>query len=330
MQASPRRRVLSAIAAVIGLSSLTALPAAHAEKFPAKPVRIIIPFSPGGGADLIARGIAQRLSAAWNETVVPQNIAGAGGNLAAAAAATSEPDGYTLFFATVPIIVSNPVLYKNLPFDVDRDFAPVVLIGEGPHVLVVSSKSKANTVAELIAMAKERPGQLNFGSGGVGTSLHLAGEYFKARTGINIVHVPYKGAAPAITAMLGNEIQMMFDNASSAIGHIRGGRVRGLAIASEKRSPVLADIPTFAESGIPNFRSGVGHSIYVRSGTPAARVQFLNHAINAVLEDPEYRKQMMSIAYNLAGGTPKQLTEHIEAERKKWLPIIRSQNIKVN
>jgi tripartite-type tricarboxylate transporter receptor subunit TctC len=289
---------------------------------------MIVPFAPGGGADLTARGVAQRISTAWKQPVVVHNIAGAAGNLAAAAAATSQPDGYTLFFATVPIIVSNPALYDRLSFNPDRDFAPVVLIGEGPHVLLVSSTFKATKLSELIALAKERPGQLNFGSGGVGTSLHLAGEYFKTRAGIDIVHIPYKGAAPANAAMQGNEIQMLFDNGLSAIGHIRSGRTRGLGIASESRSPVLPDVPTFEESGIPSFRSAVGHSIYVRSGTPAAIVQTVNRAINAVLQDAEYRQQMNALAYNLAGGTPEQLRAHIASEKKKWLPIIRAQKIK--
>ncbi|MGZ5227625.1 MAG: Bug family tripartite tricarboxylate transporter substrate binding protein [Burkholderiales bacterium] len=289
---------------------------------------MIVPFAPGGGADLTARGIAQRLSTMWKQPVVPQNIAGAAGNLAAATAAASQADGYTLFFATVPIIVSNPALYDKLPFNPDRDFSPVILIGEGPHVLLVSSGFKATKLSELIALAKEQPGQLNFGSGGVGTSLHLAGEYLKARAGIELVHVPYKGAAPAIAAMQGNEIQMLFDNGLSAIGHIRSGRTRGLAIASESRSPVLPEVPTFDESGIPNFRSGVGHSIYVRSGTSAAIVETVNRAINTVLQDAEYKQQMTGLAYNLAGGTPGQLKAHIESERKKWLPIIRTQKIK--
>ncbi|MGZ5170545.1 MAG: Bug family tripartite tricarboxylate transporter substrate binding protein [Burkholderiales bacterium] len=329
MQVSPgRQRWRPTSVAVLALTTITGLPLAHAQTFPAKPVRMIVPFAPGGGADLTARGIAQRLSTMWKQPVVPQNIAGAAGNLAAATAAASQADGYTLFFATVPIIVSNPALYDKLPFNPDRDFSPVILIGEGPHVLLVSSGFKATKLSELIALAKEQPGQLNFGSGGVGTSLHLAGEYLKARAGIELVHVPYKGAAPAIAAMQGNEIQMLFDNGLSAIGHIRSGRTRGLAIASESRSPVLPEVPTFDESGIPNFRSGVGHSIYVRSGTSAAIVETVNRAINTVLQDAEYKQQMTGLAYNLAGGTPGQLKAHIESERKKWLPIIRTQKIK--
>ena len=328
MQFASRRYRAKAGGLVVALVMALGPSAAPAQTYPARPVRMIVPFAPGGGADLIARGIAQRLSAMWRQPVVTQNIAGAAGNLAAAAAASSQPDGYTVFFATVPIMVSNPVLYDRLPFDPDRDFSPVVLIGEGPHLLVVNATFRAKTLAELVAIAKEQPGKLNFGSGGVGTSLHLAGEYFKARVGIDMVHVPYKGAALALAALQGNEIQLFFDNGSSAIGHIRGGRTRGLGIASAARSPVLPQVPTFEESGVLNFRSGVGHAIYLRSQTPGAIAQAINGAVNAVLEAPDYREQMTALAYNIAGGTPEQLKAHIEAERTKWLPIIRAQKIK--
>ena len=301
---------------------------AKAQEFPVKPVRIIVPFAAGGGADLLARRLGQRLGSIWNQPVVIHNIAGAAGNLAATA--SSQPDGYTLFFASLAIIVSNPTLYSKLPFDPDRDLAPVVLVGEGPHLLEVSSASSVKTVSDLIALAKAHPGKLNFGSGGVGTSLHLAGEYLKAATGINIVHVPYKGASLAIVAMLGNEIQMLFDNSSSAVGHIRAGRLRGVAIASRTRSAVLPDVPTFEESGIPNFRSGVGHAVYVRSGTPPAIIAAANRAVNAVFKNAEFRKEMAAVGYDLAGGTPEQLRAHIDEERRKWLPIIRKQGIKAN
>ncbi len=309
---------------------LACVSVAKAQEFPVKPVRLIVPFAPGGGADINARRLGQRLSSLWNQPVVIHNIAGAAGNLAAATTASSQPDGHTLFFASLAIIISNPTLYEKLPFDPDRDLAPVVLVGEGPHVLLVSSAFPVKTVSDLIALAKERPGKLNFGSGGVGTSLHLAGEFLKTATGINLVHVPYKGASLAIAAMLGDEIQMLFDNSTSAVGHIRAGRVRGIGIASQSRSAVLPEVPTFEESGIANFRSGVGHAVYVRSGTPRAIIRAVNRAINAIFEEPEFKKQMAAVAYNLAGGTPEQLRAYIDAERQKWIPIIRKQGIKAN
>ncbi len=314
---------VSALLAVLSCASL-----ASAQEFPSKPVRIISPFPAGGGADIAARRLAERLLNRWKQPVVVQNIAGAAGNLAAAATATSEPDGYTLFFASLPILVTNPALYGNLPFNADRDFAPVILVSDTPHILLVNAPFPAASLPELIAYAKARPGKVNFGSGGQGTSLHLAGELLKTRAGIDIVHIPYKGTAPASAALLGDEIQMVFDSGASALGQIRGGRVRALAIASRSRAAVLPEVPTFDEGGIANFYSGVPHGVFVRSGTPAAVVMALNRVINAVFQEPEYRKQAAQSGINLAGGDPQQLTAYLAAEKKKWLPIIQSQGIK--
>ncbi len=329
MKSSPSKRkgLLSGIAGLT-IAMVTCAPLAQAQEFPVKPVRMIAPFPAGGGSDLAARRLAERLNNAWKQPVIIQNIAGGAGNVAAVAIASSEPDGYTLFFASLPIFVTNPVIYGKLPFDPDRDFTPVILVSETPHILVVSAAFSATTLSELIALAKDRPGKLHFGSGGQGTSLHLAGELLKSVAGINIVHVPYKGAAPAITAMLGDEIQMLFDNGSSALNHIRGGRVRGLAIASKVRAVALPEVPTFDESGIANFHSGVPHGIFVRAGTPAPVVSAINRTMNAVFEEAEYRKQLAAIGIILAGGTPEQLTAYLTAERKKWLPLIQSQGIK--
>ena len=329
MKSSPSKHkgLLSGIAGLT-IAMVTCAPLAQAQEFPVKPVRMIAPFPAGGGSDLAARRLAERLNNAWKQPVIIQNIAGGAGNVAAVAIASSEPDGYTLFFASLPIFVTNPVIYGKLPFDPDRDFTPVILVSETPHILVVSAAFSATTLSELIALAKDRPGKLHFGSGGQGTSLHLAGELLKSVAGINIVHVPYKGAAPAITAMLGDEIQMLFDNGSSALNHIRGGRVRGLAIASKVRAVALPEVPTFDESGIANFHSGVPHGIFVRAGTPAAVVSAINRTMNAVFEEAEYRKQLAAIGIILAGGTPEQLTAYLAAERKKWLPLIQSQGIK--
>jgi tripartite-type tricarboxylate transporter receptor subunit TctC len=289
---------------------------------------MIVPFLAGGGADISARRLAERLSVAWKQPVVIQNMGGGAGNVAAAAVAASEADGYTIFFASLPILVTNPVLYDKLPFDAARDFVPVILLAENPHVLLVGSAPPASTLRELIAFAKASPGRINYGSGGQGTSLHLAGELFKSLAGIDIVHIPYKGAAPAITAMLGDEIQMLFDNVASAVGQIRGGRVRGLGIAARSRTTILPDVPTFDEGGIANFYSGVPHGIVARTGTPASIVATINRTINSVIAEPEYRRQNAAVGTVLMGGTPAQLTAYIEAEKKKWHPLIERQRIK--
>ncbi len=312
----------------LAVAMMTCASIAPAQEYPIKPARLVVPFSAGGGADLYARRLAERLENSWKQPVIVHNVAGGAGNLAAVAVAGSEPDGYTLFFASLPIFVTNPVMYGKLPFDPDRDFTPVILMSETPHILVVSAAFRATTLSGLIALAKERPGQLNFGSGGQGTSLHLAGELLKLVAGISIVHVPYKGAAPAVVAMLSDEIQMLFDNVSAAVGHIRGGRVRGLAMASKVRVAPLPDVPTFDEGGIRNFYSSIPHGIFVRAGTPAAVVAAINRTINTVIEEADYRKQLAAVGIIPAGGTPEQLTTYLAAERKKWLPLIQRQGIK--
>jgi tripartite-type tricarboxylate transporter receptor subunit TctC len=325
---APDRSVSARSIAAWAIAIMMFAAIAHAQEYPGKPVRMVAPFAAGGGSDLAARRLAERLNNAWKQPVIIQNIAGAAGNSAAASVAASEADGYTLFFASLPILVTNPVMYDKLPFDADRDFAPVVLVSDTPHILVVSASSGINRLSDLIALAKERPGKLNFASGGQGTSLHLAGELLKSITGINIVHVPYKGAAPAVTALLGDEVQMLFDNGSTALGHIRGGRVRGLAIASRARAAPLPNVPTFDESGIADFHSGVPHGVFVRAGTPAAIVAALNRTMNSIFAEAEYRKQMEATGVNLIGGAPDKLTAYLAEEKKKWLPLIKRLGIK--
>jgi tripartite-type tricarboxylate transporter receptor subunit TctC len=327
MKASLRRRYEFSTA-IAGAAGALMNGLVLAQQFPVKAVRMVAPFAAGGGSDISARRLAERLNATWKQAVVVQNIAGGAGNVAAATVASSEPDGYTLFFASLPILVTNPVLYANLPFDAGRDFAPVVLLAENPNVLLVAAASPASSLRELITLAKANPGRLNFGSGGQGTSLHLAGELLKSLAGIDIVHIPYKGAAPAITAMLGDEIQMMFDNVASAAGQTRGGRVRGLAIASRTRATALPDVPTFDEGGIANFYTGVPHGIFVRAGTAASLVAAINRAINAIIAEPEYRRQNAAVGTILMGGTPQELTAYLAAEKQKWLPLIARQRIK--
>ena len=315
----------------IGILSVTMLcgaTAASAQEYPTRPVRIIAPFAAGGGADVAARRLAERLNNRWKQPVIVHNIAGAAGNTAAHAVANSERDGYTLFFASLPILVTNPLLYAKLPFNAERDFAPVILVSDTPHILLVSAAFRAAKLSELIAYAKAQPGKVNFGSGGQGTSLHLAGELFKTIAGIDMVHVPYKGAAPAVTALLGDEIQMMFDNGATALGHIRGGRVRGLGIASKVRALALPDVPTFDEGGIANFYSGVPHGVFVAAGTPANIIAAINRTINAIFQEPEYRKISTQSGVNIAGGEPAQLTAYLAGEKKKWQPLIQSQGIK--
>ena len=319
---------LSLVAAALAAALITSTASGWAQEFPTKPVRMIVPFAPGGGSDLNARRLSDQLSDRWQQPLVVHNMGGAGGNLALAATASSEPTGYTMLFASLAIIVNNPTLYSNLQVDPDRDLAPVVLIGEVPLVLLVNAELPADDVASFIALAKQRP--VHFGSGGVGTSMHLAGELLSSVAGIKLVHVPFKGAGPVVTAIMGNEIQMIMQNVALADGQVKGGRLKALAIASPKRLAMLPNIPTFEESGVPSYRAGISYGIYVQAGTPASVIATLNRSINSVLADPAYRKQMTSLGMELAGGTPQQLAAYVAAERKKWVPIIRGLDIKVN
>lgn len=320
------QRITSALggALLAGACSLLST-AGFADDFPTKPARFISAMAPGGSGDLNARRLADALRGRLGQPIVVENRSGAGGSIAAAAAANATPDGYTIFFASDQIFTVNPILRQNLPFSLD-DFQPLALVSRAPHVLLVSA-APAKSLAELVAYARTRPAGLNFGSGGVGTSPHLAGELFKGMAGIKLVHVPYKGAAPSLTALLGDEIQLLFDSTLTSIGHIRGGRARGLAIASLTRSEQLPDLPTFDESGYQGFQAGVTHGLLLPAKTPPARVALLSKLVNEVLSDPAYRKRMTDLGAQVLGGTPERFRSHLIEERRKWEMVIKRENI---
>lgn len=323
------RRLLSCIGtACFAVVMLAGTNASIAQQYPTRGVRIVLPFPAGGGADLNVRKLADQLTKIWSQPVVVDNIPGAAGGVAAVAVANSKPDGYTLFFATDPIFDANPFLYDKLQYDPEKDFKPIVRVSEIQDVLLVNPSLSVSKVSELIALAKARPGSLNFGSGGVGTSIHLAGEMFKAVAGIEIIHIPYKGSAPAISALMSNEIHLTFDGSTSAIGRIRGGRLRGLAIASMTRLPIAPDLPTFDESGLRGFVAGVTYGLLVPAMTPPALVSAINRDVNTALRDAEFKKQMNELGVNLLGGTPEELGSFLASERKRWGALIRKLGIK--
>ena len=300
----------------------------QAQQFPTKAVRIIAPFPAGGATDINVRRLAERLNKLWGQPVIVDNSAGGAGISAAVTVAKSKPDGYTLFFITHPIVSINPLLYEKLPYDADKDFSPVVEVTETPSVLLVSPALQVANVAELISVAKAKPGALSFGSGGVGTTLHLSGELFKAAAGIDIVHVPYKGGAAALTALMSNEIQLSFDSAPSALRQMQGGRVRGLAVASVNRLQAAPMLPTFVESGLNGVVSSLGNGIVVPAGTPSGIVASINTAVNSVLKNGEYRKQMIDDGVQVMGGSPEQFAQFLTNERKKWQVLIQKLGIK--
>lgn len=303
---------------------------AFAQGFPAQPVRIVAATPPGGAADINARRLADRLSRMWKQPVVVQNLSGGAGNVAAVAIAEATPNGHSMLFVAHPVLAVNPMLYERLPFNAERDFTPVILLSKMPHVLLTSTSLAATTVPELIALCKARPGSLNFASGGAGTSIHLAGELLMDAAGIELRHVPYRGGAPAVTALMSGEVQLLFDATATAIGNLRSGRLRGMAIASPTRSPVLPDIPTFEQGGLRGFESVIAHGILVPAKTPAAMVATLNRAINETLNDPEYQKQMADFGAELIGGSASNFSTFLAAEKTKWAALIKKRGIKAN
>jgi len=332
MDFSSNRRTITQRFCTALLSGLLLAGAAStwAQQFPNRPVRVIVPFAPGGGSDLAARRLSTQLESHWKQTMVVHNMGGAGGNLAMQATASSEPNGYTLFFASLAIVVNNPVLYPGLAIDVDRDLAPVSLVGQVPLVLLVNAQFPAKDLNGFIAHAKQNPGKIHYGSGGAGTSMHLAAELMNSMAGIKMTHVPYKGAGPVVAAIMGNEIQMIFQNASLGETQVKTGRVKLLATASDKRLASLPDLPTFDEAGLKGFRASIAYGVYTRAGTPPALLQTLNQSINTVLKNPEFVAQMTAGGVVLTGGTPQEMKAFVDGERKRWVPIIQSLGLKGN
>lgn len=305
---------------------------AHAQTYqtyPNRPIRMVAGMPAGGGADLNARRLAVQLNRILKQNIVVENIAGAAGNAAAVTVSGGNPDGHTIFFSSHPVFAVNPVLYEKLPFN-PNDFQPVALVSQASHVLLATPSLPAAKVSDLIALAKTKPRVINFGSGGPGTSLHLAGELLNFTAKIELVHIPYRGAAPAVVALIGNEIQLLFDNSMTAIGHVRGGRVKALGIAAKARLAAIPDVPTLDESGAPGFEAGISHGVLVLTAVPKPTVAALNRAINTALSDPEYKSAMAELGVSLVGGTPEQFANFIAAERRKYSELIKKQGIKAN
>ncbi|CAG0982004.1 hypothetical protein BURK1_01796 [Burkholderiales bacterium] len=323
-----RRTLVAAFAASLAIA---ASPFAHAQPaWPSKPIRIVVPFPPGGTTDILARAAAQKMTEAWKEQAVVDNRPGAAGNIGAELVAKSPADGYTMLMGTVGTHAINASLYARMPYDHVRDFAPVILVAAVPNVLVVHPSVPANSVAELIAYAKANPGKLNFASSGSGTSIHLAGELFKVTTGAQMQHIPYKGSAPAIADLLGGQVQLMFDNLPSALPHIRAGKLRALGVTSARRAPALPDLPTIAESGLPGFEASSWFGLVAPAGTPPEVVTKVNGEVARWLATPEAREKLLAQGANAAGGTPDDFARHIAAETAKWQQVVKASGAKVD
>jgi len=302
---------------------------AHALDYPTKPVRLIMPFPPGGSVDGLARLIATRLTERWGQTIVVEARPGAGGNIAYGAAATSAPDGYTWVIAANSI-AANPSLYKNVPFDTLRDFTPITLIATHPSFLVTHPSVPAGSVQELVSYAKSRPGQITFGSAGTGTIHHLAGELFKIRTGVDIVHVPYKGTGPAITDLLGGQFVMMFLDLPLALPHVRSGKLRGLAVSSAKRSPVLPEVPTVAESGVPGFDTTSWFGLFCAARTPKEIVDKINHDVTAVLNAPELRARLLEQGQEVVANSSEEFAAFVRSQVTSLADLIKASGARVD
>ena len=302
---------------------------AKAQDYPTKPIRLVVPFAAGGATDVLARLVGERLTASLGQQVVVDNRPGAGGNIGSDLVARAEPDGYTILMGAVGTHAINPSLYPKMPYDPVKDFAPVTLVASVPNVLVVNPEVPANSVQELIDLAKAKPGELNFASSGNGTSIHLSGELFKAMTGTDIVHVPYKGSGPAVTDLLGGQVQMMFDNMPSSLPHVKAGKLRALGVTSAKRSPALPEVPTIAEAGVPGYDATSWFGILAPAGTPEPVVTRLQGAIVQALGEPEMRQRMADLGAEPVGDTPAEFGQFIAAEIAKWAKVVNDAGVKL-
>ena len=325
----PRRRFTVAALATAALA-LSGSAWAQAPSFPSKPVTIVVPFSAGGTTDILARIIGQGLTTELGQPVVVDNRAGAGGNIGASLAAKAPADGHTLFMGTVGTHAINASLYKKMPFDPVKDFAPLTRVANVPNLLVANPAQPFKTVGELIAYAKANPGKVNFGSSGNGSSIHLSGELFKSLAKVDMVHVPYRGSAPAVTDLLGNQIAIMFDNMPSAIQHVRTGRLRPLAVTTAKRSPELPDVPTIAEAGLPGYEATSWFGLFAPAGTPAPVVSRLHAAIVKVLAQPDVKKKISEQGAEVYSEKPEQFAAFIQAESAKWGKVVRESGASVD
>ncbi|MFJ1254977.1 Bug family tripartite tricarboxylate transporter substrate binding protein [Cupriavidus sp. CuC1] len=327
---APRRRLL-AFAAALSLACSLALPL-HAQPnaqaaWPAKPIKLVVGYSAGGATDVIARIVALKLGEQLGQPVVVDNRAGANSNVGAEVVAKSAPDGYTLYVYTIANTI-NASLYDKLGYDPQKDFEPIGLIARIPNILVVNPKLPVKTLADYIRFAKASQDGITFASSGSGSSIHLSGEMFKMQARLNMLHIPYRGSAPAVTDLLGGQVQSMFDNTPSALPHVKAGRLRAIAITSAQRSPLLPEVPTVAESGFPGFDVQSWFSLAAPAGTPRPVIDRLNAALNKVLAAPDVHQRLQDLAATPEPGTPEQLRRLIAAETKRWHDVVKQSGAK--
>jgi|UPI0004B0A9C1 tripartite-type tricarboxylate transporter receptor subunit TctC len=328
---STTRRSVLGLALSASISLVTGAAWSQSASYPSRPVRLIVPFAPGGTTDIFARLIGEKLSQSLGQQFIIENRGGAGGNIGTDAVAKADPDGYTLVMGTVGTHAINPSLYAKMPYDALNDFAPVAFVAGVPNLMVVSPKKvKATNVQEFIAEAKAASGKMTMASSGNGTSIHLSGELFKQMTGIEMPHVPYRGSGPAVNDLIGGQVDVMFDNLPSSIEQVRSGNLRALAVTSSKRSPAIPDKPTLAEAGLPGFEASSWFALFAPKGTPPEITSKLNQEVRKALETPELQKRFADLGGEIKPMSPDELMAYVKAEHEKWAKVVKTSGAKID
>lgn len=323
------RGLAAAMAAAAALLAAAPVPSI-AQQYPSKPVRLVVPFPPGGSTDILGRALAQKLSESWGQPFIVDNRPGAGGTIGADQAAKAPADGYTLLMAHIGTLAVAPALYPKLPYDPVRDFAPVSMVAIVPNVLVVNPSVPAQSVAELVAYARANPGRLNYSSGGNGSAAHLAMEYFKLRTGTDIVHIPYKGTAPAVTDLIAGQVSLTMTGAPVVMPQVQAGKLRALGVSSPRRLEAFPQVPPIAESGVPGFDATQWYGVVAPAGTPREVVAKLNAEINRVMQSDELRRRLLAEGAIAAPDTPEAFAAFIRDELKRWGAVVKATGMQAN
>jgi tripartite-type tricarboxylate transporter receptor subunit TctC len=323
-----RKRRFFIAAGAVALCAMFSVPSQAT--YPERPVTLVVAFTPGGPSDVLARILGKKMSEILGSTFVIENKPGAGGNIAAEFVAHIKPDGYTLLMGNNSILATNESLYKSLKYSPEKDFLPITLIGTQANILVVNPNVPAHSLKELIELCKAQPGKVNFASSGYGAAAHLAGELFKAEAHVNVVHVPYKGAAPALQDVIAGNEQMMFATAASVVGHIASGQLRPLAVTTLKRTAVLPDLPTMDEAGLPGFEASTWHGLVAPAGTPPHIIATLHAAAVKALHDPEVQSPLQKLGVDIVADTPQQFAAYIKSEIPKWAAIVKASGANIS
>jgi tripartite-type tricarboxylate transporter receptor subunit TctC len=325
-------RVLKAILALVFVIPAQVLAADNpASSYPNKPIKLIVPYTAGGGYDVVARLLAQRLSERWGQQVLVDNRAGANGNIGAGMVAKSDPDGYTLLLGGIGPNAINPSIYGDKTgYDAIKDFAPVMLVATFQNIVAVNASVPVKSIKELIALAKAKPGEINYASAGSGSTQHLSGELFKTMAGVELTHIPYKGSAPAQAAVLANEVSLIFNSTPTTLPHIKTGRLRGLAVTALHRSPEAPDLPTVAEAGVPGYEVIGWYGVLAPAGTPKPIVAKINSELDKILQLPAIKARFKELGVDTDGGSPEQFAEFIKKEVTKWAKVVKDSGAKAD